>query len=72
VASAEVAYLGRRGEIVELAPEEAERVLRRDSELAREWQSWSAKAAAGGGRLVVLDGDRVRSLIAREGDGGTA
>jgi hypothetical protein len=66
-----VAYVGAGGEIVELAPEDAERVLERDPALGREWQKWDAMSGGRGGRLVVLDGDRVKALLAREGDGGT-
>ncbi len=38
-----VAYIGEDGEIVDLAPEEAEQVLRRDPELLRKWQEWAAR-----------------------------
>lgn len=67
-----VAYIGEGGAIVELAPEEAERALGRDPELLRKWEEWDAKTGGRGGRLVVLDGERVKTLLAREGDGGTA
>lgn len=45
-----VAYVGESGEIVDLAPEEAERVLGRDPELRRKWEEWYAKSGGRGGR----------------------
>ncbi len=62
-----VACIDERGEIVELTQGEAERVLDRDPQLAREWRKWDAKTGGRGGRLVALDGDHVRRLLACDG-----
>jgi len=61
-----VAYIDGDGETVDLTPEDAERVLERDPELRREYDKWTAMTGARGGRLIVLDAERVRRVLADE------
>ena len=59
-----VAYVDEDGETVELAAGDAERVLARDPGLrrVREVDCHDGR----GGRLIVLDGERVRRALALE------
>ena len=61
-----VAYVDEDGETVELAAGDAERVLARDPGLRREYARWQAMTGERGGRLIVLDAERVRRALALE------
>jgi len=61
-----VAYVDEAGETVDLALGDAERVLARDPGLRREYARWQAMTGERGGRLIVLDAERVRRTLARE------
>ncbi len=61
-----VAYVDEDGQTVDLAPEDAVRVLARDPGLRREYARWQAMTCERGGRLIVLDAERVRRVLARD------
>ena len=57
-----VAYVDEDGEIAG----DAERVLACDPGLRREYARWRAKTGERGGRLIVLDAERVWRALAPE------
>ena len=59
-----VASIDEDGETVDLAAGDAERVLARNRGLRREYARWTAVTGEGG-RLIVLDAERVRRALAR-------
>ena len=59
-----VAYVDEDGETVDLAAGDAERVLARDPGLRRGYAKWRATTGERGGRLIVLDAERVRRALA--------
>ena len=61
-----VAYVDEDRETVELATPDAERVLARDPGLRREYARWQATTGERGGRLIVLDAERVRRALSRD------
>jgi len=61
-----VAYLDEDGQTVDLAPGDAVRVLERDPGLRRGYARWQAMTGERGGRLIVLDAERVRRALALE------
>ena len=61
-----VAYVDEDRETVDLAAGDAERVLARDPGQRRGYAKWQAMTGERGGRLIVLDAERVRRVLARE------
>ncbi len=61
-----LAYVDEDGETVDLSLEDAARVLERDPGLRREYAKWQAITGARGGRLLVLDAERVRRALAQD------
>ena len=59
-----VAYVAGDGVTVDLAAAEAERLLELDAELRREYDRWSAMFRGGDGRMIVLDAERLRRVLA--------